>query len=303
MKIFITGATGFIGRHVLNQFCSEKHEILALIQSQESTNSECENIEWLIGDLEDVDALKPRILSFNPNVVIHLAWSGIPDYSEEISILNLNLSIRLFNFIIEETDCNKIVVSGSCFEYGSVQGECTEDNLINTTSYISWAKNSLYEFLQLKCTHNLIDLIWLRIFYVYGPGQRDGSLIPSLINSINKNEVPDIRSPFSKNDFIYISDVAEAFIDVIKSKIESGVYNIANGYSTSVCEVCEIVEKTLKGSTIITEGLNKEEQNEKIDFWGNISKATNAFCWKPKYSLTDGIKETIEFGKLNNNTK
>ena len=74
----------------------------------------------LFGTLEDLEFIKPQIKMFNPDVVIHLAWFGIPDFSERNSLVNLNLSINLLEFIIDETQCKKVIISGSCFEYRNI---------------------------------------------------------------------------------------------------------------------------------------------------------------------------------------
>lgn len=98
MKIFITGATGFVGRHVMAQIQSGGHEILASTLEKDKDENSFKNIQWLYGDLGNIESLKPAIRSFDPEVVTHLAWQGIPDYSEGISLINLNNSIQ-FNYL------------------------------------------------------------------------------------------------------------------------------------------------------------------------------------------------------------
>ena len=118
MKVFITGARGFVGRHVMAEIHASGHDILASTLKEDKTENNPSNIHWLNGDLADLELLKAGLKSFNPDVVIHLAWQGIPDYSESISRVNLNNSIDLLNFILSNSNCKKIIVSGSCWEYG-----------------------------------------------------------------------------------------------------------------------------------------------------------------------------------------
>ncbi|GAH72058.1 unnamed protein product, partial [marine sediment metagenome] len=211
MRILITGATGFLGKHVADQVRAGGHNILAFSLEKDTNENNTKYIQWLYGDFGDVMSLKPAIRSFDPEVVIHLAWQGIPDYSEVVSRINLNNSIQLLDFVAEETNCKKIIVSGSCFEYGKNKGVCKESDPIQLKSFFSWAKYSLYQYLLLKCNQKEVELIWFRIFYVYGPGQRVGSLVPTLVRTLKDGKIPDIRSPLNKNDFVYIEDVAEAF--------------------------------------------------------------------------------------------
>ena len=98
----------------------------------------------------------------------------------------------------------KIIVSGSCWEYGKNQGSCVEgfDQLID--SYFSWSKKSLYNFINYSCEKKSISLIWLRIFYVYGPGQKKFSLIPSLTDSILKKKKIIITRKINTSNMIKV---------------------------------------------------------------------------------------------------
>ena len=96
MKVFITGATGFVGRHVMTAVHALGHDVVASAFNKKHKDEDNDsNIHWLYGDLKNLDFLKTGLKSFNPDVVIHLAWQGIPDYSETISRINLNNSIDL----------------------------------------------------------------------------------------------------------------------------------------------------------------------------------------------------------------
>lgn len=295
MRVLITGATGFVGGHVVGQIRAGGHDILALTLKKDANESNPEHIQWLYGDLGDIMSLKPAIRSFNPEAVIHLAWQGIPDYSEAISIINLNNSIQLFDLIVEETNCKKIIAAGSCFEYGKNKGVCKESDPIQLKSFFSWAKHSLYQYLLLKCEQKGVDLIWFRIFYVYGPGQRKESLIPMLVRSFKEKIDPGIKNPFDANDFVYVGDVAEAFLQAVSKSLPSGIYNIGSGQSTRVIDICKIIEKKILSGTEITKRIRKNIKHEqKESFWADISKSQKLLDWKFKTTLEDGIAKYDE---------
>ena len=295
MKVFITGATGFIGWHVVDQIQASGHDILAFTLENDADEIGSKSIRRLCGDLGDVTSLKPAIRSFDPEVVIHLAWQGIPDYSEGISIINLNNSIQLLDFIVEETNCKKIIAAGSCFEYGKNRGVCKESDPIQLKSFLSWAKYSLYQYLLLKCNQKKVELIWFRIFYVYGPGQRVGSLVPTLVRTLKDGKTPDIRSPLNRNDFVYIEDVAEVFRLAVDMKVGTGIYNLGYGISRSVYDVCKIVEKCLLRSPEISDYILKNGSKEKsLDFSSDMNKTIKGFDWRPRTTLEEGIAKYIE---------
>lgn len=295
MRVFITGASGFIGKYVVGQIRAGGHDILAFTLEKDTNESNTKYIQWLYGDLGDIDSLKPAIRSFDPEVVIHLAWQGIPDYSEVISIINLNNSIRLLDFIVEETNCNKVIVASSCFEYGKNKGACKESDPVQLNSFFSWAKYSLYRYLLLKCSRKKVELIWFRIFYAYGPGQRRGSLIPSVVQALKGGNAPNINSPLNKNDFVYVDDIAEAFRLAVDMKVEAGIYNLGYGISRSVYDACKIIEKCLFKSSDITDNILKNGSKEtSLDFWSDMNKTIKGFNWQPRTTLEKGIANYIK---------
>lgn len=296
MRILITGATGFIGRHVVNAIQSDENKLALLVRNVSTDlHLKATNAILLSGSLSDIGAVKESIKEFAPEACIHLAWQGIPDYSAGISKLNLHQSIELIDFLSTETECKKIIVSGSCFEYGKTQGECNESDCVITTSFFAWAKQSVYNYYTLLCEQSLIDLIWFRIFYVYGPGQRTGALIPALTQAFFRGEQPNVRSPFDSNDFVYIEDLANAFQLALEKDIASGIYNLGSGKAHSVLEVCRIVEQQVSGSTNFSDHFPEQNTPQgHVCFWSNIAKSRRIFGWEPKYSLKAGIQRYME---------
>ena len=291
MNVFMTGATGFVGRHVLDALKNTDNRVLVLTRQ----NIELDFEEVLSGDLNNLEVLKPRILEFCPDVVIHLAWEGIPDYSESLSRANLYNSINLLEYIINNASCKKILVSGSCWEYGKKIGICKESDPVNIDSYFTWAKHSLYQYLSVKCSENNVVLNWFRNFYVYGPGQRKGSLIPMLINSIGVKETPKIKSPLNKNDFVYVEDVARAFSVAFDANLPSGVYNLGSGNVTSVYEIYRMVEMNLLGTeTLSKQALGNGQKVETVNFWADMEKTEHALNMSCKTSMREGIKKLIQ---------
>lgn len=295
MKVFITGAKGFLGRHIMAEVHASGYDILASTLQMDKIENNFKNIKWIYGDLGEIAPLKPDIQSFNPDVTIHLSWQGIPDYSESISRINLNNSIDLLDFILNKTNCRKIIVSGSCWEYGKDKGVCKEDEPVIVNSYFTWAKHTLNQYLSIKCAEKGVTLNWFRIFYVYGPGQREGSLIPTLIKSIGESKIPTINTPLNKNDFVYVGDVAKIFAKAVDLNLPSGIYNLGSGKSTSVYDVCRIVEKQILDSETISQSvLDIGEQTESVNFWADMDKTKKAFNMLGDTPLEEGIKLHIQ---------
>lgn len=296
MRIFITGAPGFIGTHILDCFSKGSDNLFLLARNkQESAALEKRNAKIICGDLRDIAKFKKDIIRFDPQACIHLAWSGIPDYSFKMSKKNLDNSLLLINFLAEQTRCKKIVISGTCFEYGKNKGKCLESDQINIKSVFAWAKYSLYSYAKLISEESAIDLIWFRLFYVYGPRQRKKALIPALVHSFVDMKGPVINNPFNANDFIHVKDVARAFWAAVHRKIKPGIYNLGSGKATKVITVCKIVKKNIPGINFpIGIRIHGARFKQAVNFCADIHKAKRSFSWRPQISIEDGIREYIK---------
>jgi len=295
MRILIVGATGFIGANFLDTIPGGDHQILAIGHERRIHGGRSREVKWLYGDLRALEAIKPSVVSFNPDVVLYLAWHGIPDYSNRVSKENLDCSIALLDFVLEETDCKKILVSGSCWEYGKSMGECIESDPVVINSYFAWAKYSLYQYLHFKCQQKGVALIWFRMFYVYGPGQRADSLIPTIVKAFNSDMVPQIKNVFNKNDYVYVEDVANALWLAIQNDVQPGIYNLGSGNATSVLNVCQLVEETLTGRTEVSGRLRSDcKESEESNFWANTDRTKSILKWNSTVSLHEGITKYVE---------
>ena len=118
MKVFITGGTGFIGKYVMQKLIEEDYDI-SILCIEERLKKDFKNdneIHLIKGDLSEIKEWEEKLKTFEPDVCIHLAWEGIPDYSYKYSVKNLIMSLNLFN-VLADIKCKKIICSGSCWEY------------------------------------------------------------------------------------------------------------------------------------------------------------------------------------------
>ena len=298
MRILITGGSGFIGVPIIEKLLkSDKHHhILAVTRKIKENLPVKENISWVECNLSDLSSLTPVLKKFNPEIIIHLAWQDIPDFSSSSSFNNLKISIDFFQTIWALESCQKILVAGSCFEYNRNLGICTETDVTLAKDFFTWAKLSLLNYLLLECQQREIDLAWFRLFYVYGHRQRADSLLPTLIKNIKRNQVPPLSSPKNRNDFVYIDDVAKAFELSLTTKFPSGIYNLGTGNMTSVLQCCQIVEKIIHNNNHLSNSLaiqvNQSEAD--VEFYASTKLTSKQIGWEAKTSILDGINQTID---------
>jgi len=297
VKILVTGGSGFVGSHILNKLLkSDKdYQVLSFVREVKDSLKKHEDLTWAKADLNDTSSFVSKIEDFKPEVVIHSAWEGIPDFDAPNCLKNLNQSINFINTILKVQTCKKLLIPGSCFEYQRKKGICKESETLEGKDFFSWAKLSLLNYLLLQTKKNEISLGWFRLFYAYGPGQREGSLIPSIINSIQLNKLPNLSTPQNANDFIFIEDVAELFEMAIYKDFSSGIYNLGTGETSKVLEICRIIEKKILGGFDLTSRLEEETKNSKkeVDFFASTNKTFKTFNWKPNTNLEEGISSIL----------
>jgi len=290
MKVLITGITGFIGQRLLNQF-SSTDEIY--VTCRKPVIGLPKNVTVMVADLNGAGQLFDHLKSIRPDICVHLAWEGIPDYGFNTSRRNLDHASALWHHLVEECGCSKIIATGSCWEYGKSLGVCREDDKVLTDSYFSWAKHALTDLGVMLAAKHGIDFIWTRIFYAYGPGQRGGSLIPMMADLLKKNERPLIKTPYNANDFIHVDDIAQALGLIAHKNVPTGIYNLGSGRSIPVWQICEYLEKVLGRQPLYAKQLREIDLQPTADFWADTSKSATILGWSSKIGIEEGIRRYI----------
>lgn len=273
MKIFVTGATGFIGQSLITNLLNQNHEIIALVRSVEKIKKfEWFNkVNYIVKDLKNIT--KNDLDDINADIIYHLAWSNLPNYQDPIHIeKNLPEQIQFLK-CVAESKIKKIIISGSCLEYGLQNGSLTETNSLHPTTFYGLAKISVFSMINyLKNKFNL-EFVWFRVFYVYGNHQNINSLYPSLISAIkNKDIVFRMSHGNQVRDFIHINDVVNYFLLPLNHINMNGVYNICSGKGMKVRDFVKNIIK-LHGSEIkIDFNYYDVPSYEPLSFWGDNTK-------------------------------
>ncbi len=232
MKLFLTGGTGFIGSHFINQAHAAGHEIIALRRSVDSKSRIPLNAEptWIDLPMQEVTAEQ----MIGCKVVVHLAAhsANVPyDTLENCILHNVVHPISLMRSAVE-AGIRRFIVAGSCFEYGRA-GERydfipTDAPLEPTTSYPASKAAASVAFHALACEENL-EFLFLRIFQVYGEGEAEGRFWPSLRKAALLGQDLPMSEGLQIRDFINVTDVAAAFVRAIsRTDLTAGSPKIEN---------------------------------------------------------------------------
>lgn len=285
MRILVTGGSGFIGKQVLPLL--GRHQLLLI--GRRELRVQQPNVSYVQGDLAEAAQWRETVRKFSPQACLHLAWTGLPDYSLSRCLENFNSSVRLIE-LLSSMACERIFVAGTCWEYGDLQGQVSETAAPPTLNLFASFKTALRLVGENLTASRALSFIWGRLFFVYGPGQRETSLIPSYYQALKNDQIPEVKNPNAVNDFIHVSDVACAIQALIESPSVSGVFNIGSGIPTRVDTVCQLVSKCLGRANRASEPVASSEAR---GMWADVSFISAKTGWKPRLSLQAGLEQTL----------
>lgn len=287
MRLFITGGTGFIGKAVCAAL--SQHDLLLL--SRNALPEAPANQEMLQGDLSNALQWQSRVRDFGADVCLHLAWEGLPDFSYAINRKNFDSGLRFLE-VLRDIRCPRVVICGSCSEYGNLKGCVTEDQSPQRLHAHAAFKSALRIVASSIFADGGSSFLWARPFYVYGPGQRLVSLVPSCMTALKSGQKPNVRTPDAVHDFVYVDDVATGLAELATGDAPPGIYNIGSGQPTSVADVVNEIANAMNLPPVYPK-ISTED-----GFWADLTRIKQNTRWRPRYTLQEGIAHTVEAGKL-----
>lgn len=275
-KILVTGATGFIGNHVVAGLVEKGYDVTAT----SSSVSKAELMQWyphvkyIAFNLAGFDDTIDYYDHFgSPDILIHLAWEGLPNYKESFHT-EINLP-RHYAFLsnLVRNGLADITITGTCFEYGMKEGMLAETMECEPANPYAIAKNELRKQVEALAKDKGIVFKWVRLFYMYGEGQSPKSLISQLDKALEANEtVFNMSGGEQVRDFLPVEEVAAGITRVATQDKVTGIINCCSGKPVRVKQfVSDYLQK--KGKTIqLNLGYYPYPDYEPMSFWGDNSK-------------------------------
>ena len=289
-KILITGGTGFVGSNLVKNLAKNKK--LTVLTRKKIKSSY--NVKYLNCDLKSKKQVNNIFKKEKPDIVYHFAWEGIPIFNLKYLKKNILISNNLIS-AVNTFKCKKIIIAGSCNEYP--YKDYYFKNKENSPSskklnILGKQKNHIKYIFTSKLKKD-VKLIWSRIFYVYGPGQRNGSLLSSLIEKYEKKEKFILKNSSIYNDYIFIDDVVSALKLLIKVN-KNMTINIC---SSIPCSNHDFIKKFAK-ITKTKKSMYKIYKKKKIYLVGS-NELLKLYGWNQNYNLITGIKKTLNARRQN----
>ncbi len=323
-KVLITGASGFVGFHLIEAALAKGLDVYAAVRkSSDVKHLTSYNIKYTCLDFTNVDSLVKELKDNSYNFIIHAAGTTKAKNQEEYNRVNASYAVNLGIAVAKSgTGVQKMVFVSSLAALGPLNK--TDELIIENTVPVpvtAYGKSKLLAEQQLKDIH--LPLIVLRPTAVYGSRDKDIFII---LKTFSKGFEPYIGKKQQQLSFVYVKDLALAAVNALFAPdTANGTYNITDGNCYNRYEMANITKNVLskktfklhlplqvvKGLAMILEttygmfgkipALNVEKLNEltALNWCCNIEKAQKNLSYNPAYNLQQGLKEALDWYKQN----
>ena len=225
MKLFITGSTGFIGSYLVRQLINDGHELLCLKRSTSDISRLADlQIQWVNVSEDWHEAFR----QFQPEAIFNLAWDGVSASDRVIwqkQVQNISFQQNLLD-ISAECGVRKFIGTGSQSEYGDFEGVIDETYPVNPKTAYAATKLACLDLVKCFCEIHNIEWYWFRLFPLFGPGESDRWLIPSLIKAMCTSKEMDLTPGEQRLPYLYVGECAKAIASPLNVQGKSGIYNV-----------------------------------------------------------------------------
>jgi nucleoside-diphosphate-sugar epimerase len=296
MRVLVTGALGFIGRHLLSVLLAERGTEVYLLDRQKpdsislpQTHAARPPAGIIEADLRDSEQIRKSAASVQPDVVFHLAAAGVGDpfLDVELSINhNLHGTINLLQAVLAGRSTanqpQKVIISRTPGEYSAMNP-------------YSASKAAAWQFCRMYARTRGWPIVGGAVFQAYGPGQPPQRLLPAAISAALNNEDLPMTAGQQQKDWIYVADIVRGFLAMRDAKLTPGTtIELGTGKLTSVADVVQQVYEIIGGSGQPLLGALPSRPGEVSKQIADVNRSYELTNWRPTISLKEGLIKTID---------
>lgn len=293
--IFIFGGSGFIGANLFKKIFEYRHDVYAITTNKNAVRLNGYRENTVVLNIKDKKKLVRVLDKYQPKTIFNLICYGAyprQENTKEIYDVNFRYLIELIN-ILAKREVNAFINAGTSSEYGDNCYKPKEEDHMIPNSHYSVSKLSFYYYLKFYCSKLKFPGIHLRLYSVYGPLEDKSRLIPTLLEKIKNNSLPDFVDKKISRDFVHVDDVCNAFIiAAIKiNKLKFGdSFNIGTGVKTTMEDLVLISRKLFSLKCNARFGKYEKRKWDNINWVSNPTKAEKILGWKYKIGIEEGLK-------------
>jgi nucleoside-diphosphate-sugar epimerase len=296
-RILITGSEGFIGRHLTVKLLAEGYEVYG-ISLPPASGIDHPNYRWTSVDILDREKLSLFFRNSRFDTVIHLAalttHEELTKHKERTLRINLEGTLNLLEEF-KSTESGKFIFASTGKVYGRIQElPLSEDHPTSPINVLGKTKLIAEKLIDFFSGESAQQYVILRMFNVYGPGQRDYFLIPTILSQLRDgNGQITLGNLSHRRDYIFIEDVVDAILTVLGKEMSGNlnVFNVGSGRAHSASDIVKIMERILARKVSIKVDESRLRKDEFPEEYADVGKLLS-LGWSPRYDLEAGIERT-----------
>ncbi|MEW6250688.1 MAG: NAD(P)-dependent oxidoreductase [Planctomycetota bacterium] len=305
MRVLLTGATGFVGSHVLRTLLARGHHVAALIRPGSDT--------WRIAEVLARVRVSPAVLGEDPpsrsptrlaevaaeyrtDAIIHLAWTGVAgaDRNAPEQVHNLPATLTLLE-TARAAGVRHYIALGSQAEHGPHNERIAESAPTQPTTLYGLCKLTACRLTDQFCDRHGLRWAWLRLFSAYGEMDSPAWLVPHVILALLRGERPRLTAGTQLWDYVHAADVAAAIVAVLEQPAATGVFNLGSGRAVPLRSVIERIRDLIDPQLPLAFGEVPYRPDQVMHLEADISRLMQTTGWAPRVPLDEGLARTVEW--------
>jgi UDP-glucose 4-epimerase len=288
-RVIVTGASGFIGFHLVKALSSLGADILVIDRNQPAEPLPGVEFEW--ADLRHLDK------TYEADYLIHLAAITNAGYAERYPLdtyeVNVLGTVNLLNHVQVK---NRILFPSTALIYKTSEIPLSEDAEKEASSTYAQSKMIGEQLVRFLCDRMGTSHTIVRFFNIFGPGQLSMYVVPQILRQILEEGRVVVRNGAVNRDLLYVEDLVKAVVElVVTPQAENSVFNIGSGFKVSIADMARTAVE-ISGLS----GVEFTDLEQKIEFSptaivADISKVQSIIDWRPVTSLSEGLTRMWDY--------
>lgn len=293
-RVAVTGATGFIGQHLVRALVAGGSRPVLLARREPAFG---EPLPWEPFELQDGESVRAAVRAARPSVLIHLAGTRARERAGRGALaaaqLNVAATVRL---LVEALDAGvgRIVLLGSAEEYGDQSGPLHEELPLQARSAYGVSKAAVTGFARALHASDGLPVVIVRPFSVYGPGQPRDMFVSGAVAAAVAGEPFEMTAGLQQRDLVYVEDVVDGIVRAAAQPgIEGETLNLGTGQPHALRDVAAAIWRLSASAAPLRIGARPAPEHELYHTWADPRRARERLGWSAATVLETGLRATI----------
>lgn len=286
-RVLVTGASGFLGRHVLAALADSDLEVHALARR---LGPDLPPATWHEADLL---ASAHVVAEIAPEILVHLAWYAEHGrfWTSEENLRWVGASLELLR-AFAEAGGRRAVLAGTCAEYEWSLERYSEDSPVKPATLYGTAKHALHLVCAAFAEQRRMELAWGRLFFLYGPFEAPSRFVPSIVIPLLRGEAAPMSAGTQRRDLLHIADAGRAFAALAQSPL-TGAVNIASGEAPALRDVAAQIAERVGRPELLHVGARETPAGDPPALAADVRRLRDELGFRPAIALGDGLEQVI----------